>query len=218
MSQRVQRFNKTERIAHWANALFFGLLFLSGMVLFTGGIASALGPGGVAISKLIHRIAAVPFILVVPVMMFFGTPQTTKLWLKELFSWGKEDFAWLSRFAKEFFGGQVDLPPQGRLNAGEKINSLLGIVGCGLLSISGLIMWFSNYFSASTILTAYAIHDLAAATVGAAIIGHAYLGLFHPGSKEALNGMIDGTVSEEFARAHHTNWYLEQINKHSTAK
>lgn len=213
MSQRVKRFNKTERIAHWANALFFGLLFLSGMVLFFGGVASVLGPAGVSISKLIHRIAAVPFILIVPVMMIFGTPKTTKLWLKDIFTWNKDDLKWLSGFVKEFFGAHPKLPPQGRLNAGEKINSLLGIVGCGLLTISGLVMWFNVYFSPSVILTAYAIHDLAAAVVGAAVIGHAYLGLFHPGSKEALKGMIDGTVSEEFAKGHHYKWYIEETNK-----
>lgn len=104
----------------------------------------------------------------------------------------------------------MELPPQGRLNAGEKINSLLGIIGCGLLSLSGLIMWFSNFFAPFHLLLAYTIHDLAAATVGAAIIGHAYLGLFHPGSKEALKGMIEGTVSEKFAKGHHAKWYMEE--------
>jgi formate dehydrogenase subunit gamma len=212
MSKRVERFNKTERIAHWANAIFFGLLFLSGMVLFFGTIATAIGHGGVAFTKLVHRIAAVPFILIVPVMMIFGTPKTTKIWLKEIFTWSKDDIVWITGFAKEFFGGHVKLPTQGRLNAGEKINSLLGIVGCGLLVFSGLIMWFNTYFSSSFILTAYAIHDMAAAVVGAAIIGHSYLGLFHPGSKEALSGMLDGTVSAEFAKSHHEKWYNDVVN------
>lgn len=217
MGNRVQRFNLTERIAHWANALFFVLLFLSGMVLFFGGIASALGPSGVAVSKLIHRIAAIPFILIVPVAMFLGTPQTAKLWVKDLFTWSKDDRVWLSRFAKEFFGGHTEMPPQGRLNAGEKINALLGIIGCGLLCMSGLIMWWSSNFSASLILVAYAIHDLAAATVGAAIIGHSYLGLFQKGYKDALEGMIGGTVSDTFAKGHHAKWYTEEMDKRSAS-
>lgn len=218
MSNRVQRFNRTERIAHWANAIFFGLLFLSGMVLFFGTIASTIGHGGVAFTKLVHRIAAVPFILIVPLMMIFGTPKTTKTWLKEIFTWTKEDIVWVTGFAKEFFGGRVKLPAQGRLNAGEKINSLLGILGCGLLVFSGLIMWFSSSVSPSIVLTAYAIHDMAAAVVGAAIIGHSYLGLFHPGSKDALSGMIEGTVSSEFVKAHHEKWYNEVVGSHANSQ
>lgn len=219
MSKRVQRFNKIERVAHWANAIFFGLLFLSGMVLFFGTIAAALGHSGVAFTKIVHRIAAVPFILIVPIMMIFGTPKTTKLWLKDIFTWTKDDIVWVTGFAKEFFGGHARLPAQGRLNAGEKINSLLGIIGCGLLVCSGLVMWFSSSFSPSLVLTAYAIHDMAAAVVGAAIIGHSYLGLFHPGSKDALSGMIEGTVSSEFAKGHHEKWYNEVTNTQTnTAK
>ncbi|WP_425800939.1 formate dehydrogenase subunit gamma [Desulfitobacterium sp. Sab5] len=213
MGKRVQRFNKTERYAHWANAFFFGLLFFSGMLLFFGGIASAVGPNGVAFSKLVHRIAAIPFILIVPVAMLLGTPQTTKLWVKDVLTWSKDDRIWLSRFAQEFFGKHIDLPPQGRLNAGEKINTLLGVVGCGLLCISGLIMWQSSYFAPSLILVAYAVHDLAAATVGAAIIGHSYLGVFQPGYKDALEGMMSGTVSETFAKGHHAKWYAQECEK-----
>lgn len=218
MSNRVQRFNNKERFAHWANAIFFGLLFLSGMVLFFGTIASSIGHGGVAFTKLVHRIAAVPFILIVPLMMIFGTPKTTKIWLKEIFTWTKDDIIWVAGFAKEFFGGHVKLPAQGRLNAGEKINSLLGIIGCGLLVFSGLILWFSGSFATSLVLMAYAIHDMAAAVVGAAIIGHSYLGLFHPSSKDALSGMLDGTVSSEFAKGHHEKWYNEVVDSKAISK
>ncbi|MBP1760187.1 MAG: formate dehydrogenase subunit gamma, partial [Firmicutes bacterium] len=90
---------------------------LLGMVLFFGTIASTIGHGGVAFTKLVHRIAAVPFILIVPIMMIFGTPRTTKIWLKEIFTWTKDDIVWVTGFAKEFFGGHTKLPAQGRLNA-----------------------------------------------------------------------------------------------------
>lgn len=209
MSRRIERFNSVERIAHWANAALFIALFLTGMVLFFGSIGAALGVGGVAATKLVHRIAAVPFIFVAPLLLIFGTPATTKRFLKEVFTWEKDDFVFLGRFAKEFFGGHADLPPQGKFNAGEKVNSLLAITGSGLLVFSGLIMWFSESFGSNTVMWAYVIHDLAAAVVGGAIIGHSYLGLFHPNNKEALEGMISGTVSEEFAKGHHAKWYAE---------
>ena len=216
MSDRVQRFNKTERIAHWVNAILFIILFLTGMAIFFQSIALALGHSGFAVTRFLHRMAAVPFILVVPVMMILGTPKTTKVWLKEIFTWTMDDVRWVTGFAKEFFGGHANLPPQGKLNAGEKINSLLGIIGCGLLVFSGLVMWFSTHFSPTAVLVAYAVHDMAAAVVGAAIIGHSYLGLFHPDSKRALSGMIDGTVSKEFAKAHHEKWYRSLSKDHLT--
>ena len=217
MKCSIKRFNKVECCAHWANAVFFGLLFLSGMVLFLGTIAAAIGHEGVAFTKIVHRVAAIPFILTVPVLLIFGTPKTTKTWLKSIFTWSKNDLIWLSRFAKEFFGGRAELPPQGKLNAGEKINSLLCVFGCGLLTISGLIMWLSSPFSSNLVLIAYAVHDMAAATVGAAVIGHSFLGLFHPEYKEALNGIIHGTVSEEFAKGHHGQWYEELAKSEETA-
>ena len=50
----------------------------------------------------------------------------------------------------------------------------------------------------------------------AVVIAHMYLGLVHPGSKEAINGMLRGTVTRKFAKAHHAIWYEEVTKKEGT--
>lgn len=211
---RVLRFSRPERWAHWVNAIAFFLLLLTGLVVFSPSF-SFLAPlfGGVQGARLIHRTMALVFAFGSLAILVFGDWQAFRVWIREITTWEKSDLQFLSGFPKEFFGGHPQLPEQGRFNAGEKINSLLTLGGGTILTITGFSMWYAESLPLWFVRWCYPLHDLAALMMTSAIIGHMYLGLLHPGSKEAINGMLNGTVTRKFAQEHHGKWYREITQK-----
>lgn len=206
---RIKRFNLAERVAHWSQAFAFVVLFLTGSALIFRGYGALLGAEGLRIAGMIHRIIGVSFPIIILAILLLLTPKTTKEWLRSVFSWNMSDVKFLALFPKEFFGLKVKLPAQGKFNAGEKINSLITIFGSMLMVITGWMLILQDRFSPSVIAWVHLLHASGALLMGAVIIAHAYLALGHPGSREAINGMISGTVSEKFAKEHHELWYNE---------
>ncbi len=211
---RVLRFSRAERWSHWVNAAAFFVLLFTGLAVFSDKFSFlATLFGGMQSARNIHRIAGVIFAFASLAILIFGDWKAFRVWMKELTTWGKDDFQFLAGFGKEFFGGHPKLPEQGRFNAGEKINSLLTLGGGTLLTITGFGMWFADSLPLWFVRWCYPLHDLAALLMTAAIIGHMYLSFLHPGSKEAMNGMLSGTVTRKFAQEHHGKWYREVLQK-----
>lgn len=210
--RRVLRFNLAERTAHWILAVTFLLLFLTGAALVFRGLGGLLGQSGLRFTSRMHHLMGYVFTFGPAVVLLFGTPRTTREWLRSIFTWTKDDLAFLAGFPKEFFGLKPKLPKQGKFNAGEKVNSLLTLFGSALMVGTGWIMLYRDSFPKSVLAWAYPLHDAGALLLGSVILGHIYLALLHPGSRESINGMLHGTVSERFAREHHARWY-EEISK-----
>ncbi len=210
MMKRIKRFNVAERVAHWSQAFAFVVLFLTGAGLIFQFFGDFLGVEGLRRAGLLHRVIGISFPVIVLAVLVLLTPKTTREWLKSLVSWNKDDIRFLMLFPKEFFGGHVKLPPQGKFNAGEKINSLLVIFSSAIMVITGWMLIFRHLFPAWMVVWIHPVHAGTALLLAAVILAHAYLGLGHPSSREAMKGMVKGTVSETFAREHHLLWY-EQV-------
>lgn len=212
-SNKVLRFTLGERVSHWVHAISFFLLLFTGLGILSLAFRPALGIiGGVDVARLLHRVVAVIFVVVVGAMFFIGNPKYHWDWLKSIFHFSKADLQHIAAFPKEFFGGHGDYPAQDKYNGGEKINSLLTVFGTIFITLSGIVMWFAPSFPPALVRWAYPIHDLAMFIMAAAVIGHFYLGVLHPESRAALPGMLNGYVSAKFAKAHHAAWY-ERMKK-----
>lgn len=212
-SNKVLRFTLGERVSHWVHAISFFLLLFTGLGILSLAFRPALGIiGGVDVARLLHRVVAVIFVVVVGAMFFIGNPKYHWDWLKSIFHFSKADLQHIAAFPKEFFGGHGDYPAQDKYNGGEKINSLLTVFGTIFITLSGIVMWFAPSFPPALVRWAYPIHDLAMFIMAAAVIGHFYLGVLHPESRAALPGMLNGYVSAKFAKAHHAAWY-ERVKK-----
>ncbi|HVJ47576.1 formate dehydrogenase subunit gamma [Desulfitobacterium sp.] len=211
--EKILRFTLGERVSHWVHALAFFLLLFTGLGILALGFRPALGViGGVQIARLLHRIVAVVFVVVVGSMFFIGNPKYHREWLTMIFHFTKADWQHVSAFPKEFFGGYGDYPAQDRFNGGEKINSLITVFGSIFITLSGLVMWFAPSFPPVLVRWAYPVHDLTMFMMTTAVLGHMYLGLLHPDTRAALPGMLNGYVSSKFAKAHHGAWY-ERVKK-----
>jgi formate dehydrogenase subunit gamma len=121
---------------------------------------------------------------------------------RELDSFDRDDLRWLR-------GGKA---PQGRFNAGQKINAALTAAFTILFGVSGLLLWFgeqdTRYRFASTVI----LHDGVMYVALALLVGHLYLALIHPATRHALRGMTLGDVRVEWAMRHHAKWEPEGVH------
>ncbi|HWJ03278.1 MAG TPA: cytochrome b/b6 domain-containing protein [Verrucomicrobiae bacterium] len=216
---KVLRFTGGERFSHWVHAVSFFLLLFTGLGVLSLFFRPALTiVGGIQVARIIHRVMAVVFVAGTGAMFFINHPKYHWEWLRSAFRFTEADKKHIKAFVVEFFGGHGNYPPQAKYNGGEKINSLFTIFGSILITVSGIVMWVPQYFPTGLVQFAYPIHDLAMFMMTTAVIGHMYLSLLHPESRAALSGMVNGYVSEKFAKAHHAAWYEETQQYQKAAK
>jgi formate dehydrogenase subunit gamma len=99
--------------------------------------------------------------------------------------------------------------PAGRFNAGQKMfywyTAFFGIV----MSVTGVMLIFKPAFQLSTNCVTSTVHNLVGFFLVAGVLAHAYLGtVANPGTWRVL---VDGSVTREWARHHHPNWYRALI-------
>jgi formate dehydrogenase subunit gamma len=216
---KVLRFTGGERFSHWVHAISFFLLLFTGLGVLSEFVRPAMGiMGGIQVARIIHRVMAVLFVVGTGAMFFINDPKYHWEWIRTAFQFTDADIKHIKAFAAGFFGGHGNYPPQAKYNGGEKINSLFTIFGSVFITGSGIVMWFPQYFPMGLVQTAYPIHDLAMFMMTTSVIGHMYLSLLHPESRVALPGMVQGYVSENFAKAHHGAWYEEIKQKQQAGK
>ncbi|MCQ6274535.1 cytochrome b/b6 domain-containing protein [Bacillus sp. V3B] len=207
--KKIRRFTVQFIIFHWAYALAFLILYLTGLAMYTEFFDwMYVMFGGSAMARLIHRISAVLFILS-PIYLLIFDRKSFGHWIKQVVTWRKDDILFLLSFPKELFFGKADAPKQDFYNGGEKLNSAMQIVSFFLFVASGIVMWFPQYFAGWIIDWSYPIHSIAVAMSTMVVVGHIYLSVGHPNSRVSIEGMTTGMVPEKFAEHHHGRWYDE---------
>jgi formate dehydrogenase subunit gamma len=195
MSGRVRRFSRTERALHWANALGFFVLLASGLVLYLPSLAVVVGRRPLV--KDIHVWSGIGWISLLALIAVVGDRRGLLRTARELDVFDGDDRRWLRRRRPA---------PQGRFNAGQKLNASLTAAFVVLFLVSGLLLWLgerdTRFRFASTVL----LHDALMYVSLALLVGHLYLALVHPATRHALRGMTTGSVDEAWAARHHPKW------------
>lgn len=206
--RQIQRFSSWDRMVHWATAITFIILAVTGIIILFGKkimlpwMGHELFSWFAIIAKYLHNFVG-PLFIVCSIAMFLT-------FLREnLFKWW--DWYWIRKG-----GGLVthEHVPAGYFNAGEKIWFWGGVTLLGLLmSITGLMLNFPYLKSigANIAITRYLLqmadylHIIGATLYIAASMGHIYIGTW--GTPGAYQAMRTGMVDEEWARSHHELWY-----------
>jgi formate dehydrogenase gamma subunit len=208
----VMRFSFPARIFHWSVAVLVLGLGVTGLILFVPGWGTiALG----AWTRIIHRVCAYAFGVIL-VVYFASYPRKSWKFIKESFTWTRNDIGWAKAAVDYYTGGdESKMPPQGHINAGQKIWQLVAIV-CGVIFfITGAIMCFAKgSVSPAVFQWTLFTHALVFIIGGCMFIVHAILGTVHPRMSESLRSMITGKVSEEYAKSHYGKWYEEISQEH----
>ena len=203
--RKIERFTPLERAAHWANAIAFVCLALSGLVMAFGKftllpiLGGTLFGGLTYLLKTLHNFAGPLF--AVSLLIVFIT------FVKDNLP-NKGDVAWLLRGGGMFGGAEV---PSHRFNAGEKIVFWGGVLSLGLVVVaSGLVLdklLPGLDYLRSDMQIAHMVHGVATVLMMAMFTAHIYLGTI--GMKGAYKGMRDGYVDETWAQEHHALWLAD---------
>ena len=193
-----RRFSRTERTLHWANAIGFFALLATGLILYLPSLSVVVGQR--ALIQEIHFYMGIGWISVLVAIVLFGDRRGILRTAREIDAFDRDDLRWL-------LGRKP--APQGRFNAGQKLNTLLNAAFAVLFLVSGLLLWFgernTRYRFASTVV----LHDGLMYVSLVLLVGHLYLAVIHPTTRHALRGITLGTVSEEWAAQHHPKWKPE---------
>jgi formate dehydrogenase subunit gamma len=200
--RKIERFTPFERSAHWANAIAFTILAISGLVMAFGQyflmpvIGKSLFGYLTYILKNAHNFAGPVFAVSLIVVMFTFIRDNMP---------AKGDLNWLLKgggiFSKEHIKAA-------RFNAGEKVMFWGGVFVLGLTVVaSGLVMDKlvpSLSYERSTMQIAHMIHAVSTVLMMVMFIGHIYLGTI--GTEGTYQGMKTGYVDENWAKHHHELW------------
>ena len=203
--RRIERFTPFERSAHWANAIAFVVLAVSGIVMAFGKffllpiIGASLFGWLTHVLKTAHNFAG-PLFAVSLVVVFLTFVRDNLP--------SKEDLAWLAKGGGLLSGNEV---PSHRFNAGEKVVFLGGVLLRGAIVVgSGLVLdklLPGLLYERGTMQIAHMLHAVAAMLMMAMFLGHIYIGTI--GMRGAYQAMKTGYVGEDWAREHHELWYAD---------
>ena len=197
----VKRFSAWQRSIHWATAITFVILAITGLIVLFGEyvlrplIGYTLFSWLAILSKNLHNFVGPLFIICI-VLLFFTFVRDNV--------WRGHDFTWLSRFGGLFSDKDV---PSGKFNAGEKVWFWGGVLVCGVIvAASGLVLDFPNFNQTrGTMQVANLVHITIATLFMLAGLGHIYMGTI--GMAGAADAMRTGYVDETWAKEHHEYWY-----------
>jgi formate dehydrogenase subunit gamma len=192
--QLVRRFSRTERTLHWVHAGAFLVLLLSGLVLFVPALSELVGRRPLV--KDIHVDTALAWACAIVLVVVLGDRRGLLRTLREIDRFDPDDRRWLR-------GKQA---PQGRFNAGQKLNVVLTAAFAMLFAVSGFLMWYGERDHRFRLEGAIALHDALTYASLVLFLGHLYLAVIHPSTRHALRGMATGYVKEDWAVTHHAKW------------
>jgi len=197
MAKMIQKSTAFERIVHWLMAFSCLALLLTGLGFLYKDSLGWLNTlfGGVHLARVVHNWGGIIF--AVSLVLSLGT------WVPECLKWSADDSKWLG-----MFGGYLskekakDLPPQGKINAGQRVLGIAVFISGVIISITGLIMWLVIP-SALWVL----IHNICSLLFAVFVPVHIYLATAaNPGT---FRIMTRGDVPLYWAKKKHPKWVKE---------
>lgn len=193
-----ERFTLTERVLHWVNAAGFFVLLATGLILYLPSLSEQVGRR--PLMQSLHFWSGIVWVVALILVVLAGNRRAVLETARQVDRFDSDDLRWLLMRKPA---------PQGRFNAGQKLNTVITAAFVILFLISGLLLWFGErdtmYRFASTVV----LHDALTYISVAILVGHLYLAVLHPTTRHALRGITVGTVTEEWAERHHPKWKAE---------
>ncbi|WP_299547276.1 formate dehydrogenase subunit gamma [uncultured Helicobacter sp.] len=195
--KKIRVFSNYNIFVHWAAAIPFVLICLTGLVMVFG---DQLGGGAfVRFARDTHGIATILFVIF-GVLMFL-------MWVKDALP-KAYDIQWLM-----ILGGYLSKEkkpvPAGKFNAGQKMWFWVCTIGGFVMAISGAYMFF-QFADIETLRLMALVHNILGFLIIALLITHIYMAVF--AIEGALHSIIDGNMGEEEIAILHSYYYKELTN------
>lgn len=201
--KEIERFTPFERSAHWANAIAFVVLAVSGTVMAFGKffmqpiLGDTLFGWLTYLLKNAHNFAGPLFAVSLTVVFITFVKDNLP---------SKEDFVWIIKGGGLL--GEHEVPSH-RFNAGEKIVFWGGVFFLGAVVVaSGFVLDKivpGLIYERNTMQIANMVHGVATVLMMAMFMGHIYMGTI--GMEGAYKAMKTGYVDETWAKEHHELWH-----------
>ena len=188
-----------DRACHWTVVICFFLVSLSGIALFFPTLQWLTQTFGTPqMGRILHPFFGL-IIFAALMFMFFRFVRHN---IPE-----KEDIPWVKGIVEVLKGNEHKVARVGKYNAGQKM-MFWSIMSLTLVLLAtGLIIWrpyFAHFFPIVVVRWSLLIHATAAIVLIHAILIHMYMAFWVKGS---IKGMIEGKVSERWAKKHHPRWF-----------
>jgi formate dehydrogenase subunit gamma len=193
-NRRLPRFNRTERAVHWVHAAAFLVLLATGLCLYLPSLAELVGRR--PLLKNIHIYTALAWAIVLVLIVVAGDRRSLRRAVREVELFDADDRAWFRN----------PHTPSGRLNAGQKLNTVATAAFALLFAITGFFLWYGERDTRFRFGTTLLIHDWLTYISLLLFLGHLYLSVIYPATRHSLNGITRGWVREDWARRHHAKW------------
>lgn len=198
-SRKVLRYRLGPRIVHALLASSFLILLFTGLTLLWPPLSRLAAAG---LLRRLHHMGAISFMAVPFVYLVVDRPAVKEL-LWDSCHYDRDDWHWLKRFYCYFMGRCEAMPPQGHLNAGQKLHHAGVVIFSAGIVVSGLVMWFGKGMLGSNgMAMAAIIHNLSMLILTGLLVGHLYFTFVY----NALAGMVRGYIPAEEARLGHSKW------------
>lgn len=192
----VQKTTAFERVNHFTLLVSFFVLAQSGLG-FSFNALDWLNTlmGGNALASVFHKGFGVVFIV--------SMLLTLKSHLGEALTYDENDRKWVSVLGG-YLDRNIEVPPSGKMNMGQKLFYLVVVVICGgLISLTGVMLWVGT-----GMVFAHIAHYLAFMLMLIAMPVHIYLATAaNPGT---FRIMTIGTIPLSFAKKKYGKWVKEQ--------
>jgi formate dehydrogenase subunit gamma len=193
----IRRFGPTERALHWVHASGFLAMLATGLILYVPALSEAIARRNLV--KNLHLLSAVVWALAIALVLVLGDRRRLAADWGELETIDADDRRWL-------LGRRA---PQGRFNAGQKVNALLTAAFAILFVVSGFFLWLGERDHRFLLDGTGTVHETLMLVSVGLLAGHLYLAVIHPTTRHALRGMTLGDVREDWAREHHPKWVAD---------
>lgn len=206
---QILRYRTRQRIVHAIMASSFLILLITGLALVWSPLAFIAAGGW---SRYLHRIAAVGFISV-PFLYILLDRAGAREVLVESFQYDHDDVVWFKKMYRYVLGRTSDMPPQGRLNAGQKLHHSAVIVFSAVIVMTGIVLWgFKSSLSPTMLAWTAMIHDLSMLALTLLLVGHVFFTYVY----KAWSSMATGYVPEDEMKLEHGKWVEELEHQGAT--
>jgi formate dehydrogenase subunit gamma len=206
----IARFSLATRLAHWGLAVPFVLLLLTGITNYWPRLKAA-QVADVRVFAWLHVVLGFGMVgIILWVLLALLPRRAVRGDVRELARADLDDYLWLQHQGLRAVGERSVAPPVRKFNAGQKLNALASAVFTAGLVFTGVVLGV-NYtskevFSVDFVEPLFAWHTRLALLFVPVLLGHVYLALLHPSTRESLRGMTAGVVRRDWARQHHPAW------------
>jgi formate dehydrogenase subunit gamma len=194
----IHRFGRTERALHWVHASGFLAMLATGLILYLPALSEAVARR--TLVKNVHLVSAVAWAIAIALVLVLGDRRRLAADWREVETIDADDRRWLR--------GRP--APQGRFNAGQKLNALVTAAFAILFAVSGFFLWLGERDHRFLLDGTGTVHETLTVVSVGLLAGHLYLAVIHPRTRHALRGITVGDVREDWAREHHAKWVEEE--------